>query len=586
MKRAAAVLFPYAVFGLLLAASWNRWIEPYIDSGRELMVPWRVAHGESLYGQIHFHHGPLAPFLGAAIDRVAGRSLPARVGFALLIALLHLEALRRIAGRFLGQWRASLVTSLGVAAAMFVRPGGWPFPFSFDTAIAVACLTGSVALESRADRRADVWIGACLAAALLSRLEIGLAGVAAIVWQERREPRRWILSAAAPLSLAALGYLSLSWGLSYQRLTRDGWLALAKPPVAFQNVYRSYAGLDRPLFRLTELALALILVAVAAALLAAGAAIADRMRSPRSSAAVEILAVAVLAGAAALCFSPPRTLIPTLELFPPLVRVVPPAVIAAAAVALYRRWRGLSLAHEPSDATLVVGAVFAGRLLLAAGYVGPYDAFFLPLPLVLGAGLALRAADASSGQLGKRLPRLAAAALAVFLIFRAASQCEGYRRSGWVSIETPAGSLSLAEPVASTTRLALADLSRRVPAGGTMVGFPEGGFFNYVLGRRNPTDREQFFPGHVETAAEEDRIIGRLTQSPPDAVFLCNVTAVGEHQPAFGSDYLVRLDSFLRRDFVAAASYGPGAGADAHVGDPQFFVTIRVPRRGAAESPR
>src|SRR6187397_2623048 len=42
LKKALPVLFPYAVFAFLALVSWNRWIEPYVDTGRELMVPWRV----------------------------------------------------------------------------------------------------------------------------------------------------------------------------------------------------------------------------------------------------------------------------------------------------------------------------------------------------------------------------------------------------------------------------------------------------------------------------------------------------------------------------------------------------------------
>ena len=48
MSRRAAVLLPYAVFLILVAVSWNRWIEPFVDTGRELMVPWRVSRGEAL----------------------------------------------------------------------------------------------------------------------------------------------------------------------------------------------------------------------------------------------------------------------------------------------------------------------------------------------------------------------------------------------------------------------------------------------------------------------------------------------------------------------------------------------------------
>jgi len=68
VSRRAVLLLPYAVFLLLAAVSWNRWIEPYVDTGRELMVPWRVAQGETLYRDVRFYYGPLAPWLAAGVD--------------------------------------------------------------------------------------------------------------------------------------------------------------------------------------------------------------------------------------------------------------------------------------------------------------------------------------------------------------------------------------------------------------------------------------------------------------------------------------------------------------------------------------
>jgi hypothetical protein len=355
-------------------------------------------------------------------------------------------------------------------------------------------------------------------------------------------------------------------------------MALVRPPAAFQNVYRAYAGLDRPALRLTELALAAVLLSLAGCLLAAAAVLGSRVREGRMAAGFETAATGILAAIAVACLFPPAAFASTLALLPPLVRFVPPAVIVAATLTLLQSARGLPLEEAPQEATWIVAAVFSSRLLLAAGYVGPYDAFFLPLPLTLAAWLLLRTADRLAPSVGQRLPRLAAGALIVFLVFRVASQVRSDRGPGWTLVSTPAGSLRLREPVATTTRLVLEDLERRVPAGGSLVGFPEAGFFNYVLRRRNPTDHEQFFPGHVETAAEEDRIIRQLEASPPDAVLVCNVLAIGESRPAFGRDYLARLGQFLNENLAAAASYGPGGRAPARVGDAQFFVPIRVPR--------
>ncbi|HEY6928145.1 MAG TPA: hypothetical protein VJA66_00585, partial [Thermoanaerobaculia bacterium] len=72
-------LLPYGVFLLLAAISWGRWIEPYVDSGRELMVPLRLARGERLYRDVRFYHGPLAPYLAAGLEKVCARSLAARI---------------------------------------------------------------------------------------------------------------------------------------------------------------------------------------------------------------------------------------------------------------------------------------------------------------------------------------------------------------------------------------------------------------------------------------------------------------------------------------------------------------------------
>jgi hypothetical protein len=229
------------------------------------------------------------------------------------------------------------------------------------------------------------------------------------------------------------------------------------------------------------------------------------------------------------------------------------------------------------DATLFIAAFFGARLLLAAGYAGPYNAFFLPLPAILACAWLWRAADTRARAIGETLPRLVTGALAVLLVFRLLVLADAYRRAGWTRVDTPAGSLVLPEPVASTTRLALDDLDRRLPPRGKLAGFPEAGFFNYVLGRDNPLSLEQFFPGHLNDNEGELGVARQLEKDPPDAVVLINVVAVGEGIRAFGKDYLVKLAAVIERRFRVAAAFGPGAGPTAAIGDPQFFIEVRVP---------
>ncbi len=598
MSRRAAVLLPYAVFFLLAAISWNRWIEPFVDTGRELMVPARVAEGEALYRDVRFYYGPLAPYLAAGVDLLVGRSFPARIALAGLIALLHLEALRRLARRLLPDGFASLTTSLAVGIAFFLRPGGCHlFPYSLDTSLAVAAATGALLLavpggSARRDRGAAV----CLLAALLSRPEIGLAAIAALAVErlarrDRLAKRRLAWLAMVPLAAAASVYAVLSAGTSAAILSKEGWLTFLVLPREFRSVYSSFAGVDRPGLRTAELALAVIALVFAGLWLLVAATVSARAR-PHSAAAgraIEAGALTVLAAAAFVALFPSDRFANTVALFPPLIRPLPPLLFLIALAGTVRRLRDRSrdaILMGIPDSVLLLALFFSARLFLAAGYVGPYNGFYLPLPIVVACALLLRSAARLSARIEvtpppSTFPRLAAAALAIFLAARIASLATSYRHPAWTRVNTPAGSIMVPEPVARPSREALLDLAARVPAGGTIAGFPEGGFFNWVLGRRNPLAQDQFFPGHLDAAAEEEAI-RRLRSRAPDAVVLANVLTIGHGPTAFGRDYLPQLGRVLREDFRSAAAFGPGAGPDPRIGDPDFFIEVRVPAGEAA----
>jgi hypothetical protein len=573
-------LLPYATLLLLALLSWNSWIEPYVDTGRELMVPRRLAEGERLYRDVQFFHGPLAPWLGAGIERISGRSLPARSAFAAVLTLVHLALLERLVRRWMSPARAALATAIAVAAAFFLRPGGWLFPFSFDLALAVTALTGALLFSTR-ERPADAPAAFCLWLALLARPELAVPGIALLAFSAGRKPRRLMMLVPVPLAGAAVAYAIASAGIPFPTLVTDGWLRMLDPPAAFRNVYLSYAGLDRVGLRTAELLLASILLALAAVVPVAAAFAAGRAAVPGSrSTGAAVLAVAgSMAVIAGLRLHPPVRFAETLALFPPLVRVVPIVLACAALARIATRLTGRrpsgSLAAVP-DAVLWLAALFGARLFLAAGYVGPYDAFFLPLPIVVALAGLYGLAERGAPAVGSALPAACSAALAVFLLYRTAATADAYRRPSWSRIETPAGTLRLPEPEASTTQLALAELERRLAAGSTLVGFPEGGFFEYVLGLRDPLPVEQFFPGQLDEEGER-RVALRLAERPPDAILYANVLAVGEGARAFGQDYLVGLDRTVRSISRPVSVLGPGARPGARIGDPGFFVEIRVP---------
>jgi hypothetical protein len=591
VTRRAVTFLPYAVFLLLAAVSWNRWIEPYVDTGRELMVPWRVAHGDVLYRDVRFYYGPLAPWLAAAVDLAVGRSFAARIALAAAVALLHLEALRRLARRMLSPSRAALATALVVAVCFFLRPGGCHlFPYSLDTSLAVASATGALLLASSGGSRSrDAGAGLLLFAALAARPELGLAGIGALTLERLIGPdsaakRRLLLIAAAPVGAAAAIYAATSAGTSLPILKKEGWLTFLFLPPEFRSVYTSFAGVDRPALRGAELALATIALLAIGLWLLLAAIVAERMRtrSPHGARAVEMGSIALLAVIALLGLAPPAEVRGIADLLPPLVRAVPPLLFAATAVALARRLAGRGATAVFSGvplSVLLVSLSFAARLFLAAGYVGPYNGFYLPLPLLVTAAVLWKGAERLPALVSPppaAFPALVSAAFALFLVVRVAALALLYRHPAWSRVTTPAGSLFVPEPVAGATRATLRDLASRVRKGGAITGFPETGFFNWALGLRNPLAQDQFFPGHLDTAAEEDAI-ALLQRDPPDAIVYADVLTIGHGRAAFGRDYLPRLDRHVRENFATAASYGPGARPGARIGDPDFFVEIRVP---------
>ena len=101
----------------------------------------RLAEGEVLYRDVGFSYGPLPPLVDGFLLRTLGRSLDVLVAWRTVLALLGVEALRRLARRLVpGESLAAAICSFAIAACAFGVGGSWPFPYS------VAALAGTVGM--------------------------------------------------------------------------------------------------------------------------------------------------------------------------------------------------------------------------------------------------------------------------------------------------------------------------------------------------------------------------------------------------------------------------------------------------------
>ncbi|HEX7558557.1 MAG TPA: hypothetical protein VF386_05130, partial [Usitatibacter sp.] len=202
----AWALVPFLVFALLFAATFRRWVLPFEDSGREMNTALRLAGGEALYRDVGYSYGLLPPVIDGLLLRSFGRNLDILIAWRTLLALLGVEALRRLARRLVpGEAAAAAICALAVASCAFGVGGSWPFPYS------VAAMTGTVgawwalelalASESPAGSMAAAAAAGLAAGTKLEMLPLALAGP--FLALALRRPRKEALSAGIVMASAA-----------------------------------------------------------------------------------------------------------------------------------------------------------------------------------------------------------------------------------------------------------------------------------------------------------------------------------------------------------------------------------------------
>jgi hypothetical protein len=181
-----------AVAAGLVAWSWGTWVDPIVDSGRELYVAWRLSLGDLLYRDIAYFNGPLSPHWNALWFKLLGPSIALLTVINGAIAVGIFTLLYAILRRIRGDTAATLgCISLLVLVAIPPRSTRGAFtylaPYSHELTHGLFLLLLVIFALSRAqDPGGRRWLfGAGLAAgaALLTKPEIGLAvGMILAAW--------------------------------------------------------------------------------------------------------------------------------------------------------------------------------------------------------------------------------------------------------------------------------------------------------------------------------------------------------------------------------------------------------------------
>jgi len=213
IRQARAHVAPIAILAaaaaLAIAQSWQRWLDPIIDVGRDLYIPEQLRHGAVLYRDLQYFYPPLTPYLLAAITFVTGSSLAAYTAIGIAVSLLTATLLYVIAGREAGFAAALLFVSCSMAGASTFGCN-YIFPYAHAATIGMLFVLGTCAF---ALARKPVPAVLLAIAAAWTKIDFIIIGAAILLaaWIARRLSWRALAAYIGGLAITA-GALHAAFG--------------------------------------------------------------------------------------------------------------------------------------------------------------------------------------------------------------------------------------------------------------------------------------------------------------------------------------------------------------------------------------
>lgn len=559
-------------FAAGLAASWQRWAGPVIDSGREMNQPLRLVSGEMLYSDVGHIYGPLSPYFHAALYRLFGPSVGVLYADGIVSAVLILALVYFLGRRIMDPAAAGTATLTVTWLCTFKPAGNYIFPYAFNalhgTLFALVTLAIAASALKDASRRRFIAAGLAAGVALLAKTEMAVPAICAGVtaaWLSSRGDRR-PFGAASAFAASALAVAGIVYGLiaarvGWRTLFVDSWmLAFNLPaPLAYYNA--TLTGLDRPLVSLATVLIASVKLAIIAVVVGAASYLAAGPAEAKPRARRLLVSAIAVAIVLSLTTGLDWDRGPFLAM---------PVVLVALLVRLARAPR------DDRDRVVILYAVFAlaqlGRMILHVRSGGAYGSFLLPMSVVVFTYIWVGPfADALRDPAARRVARtIALSLLLVSAIGTAVVLAYRYRRSDTVAVSTARGTLIVPPATGTAWNDALAFIEARTRPGDPIAVFPEGTSLTFLSGRRTPIREEIVTPGFLDEAGEA-RAMRALEQSDTRLILIVNRATREFGAESFGRDYCQRLMQWIDARYTRCATFG-AQDPSLRVGDKPFFV--------------
>lgn len=582
----APLLAIAVLFGVVVAATWQRWTHPIIDHGREMNVPLRILTGERLYTDISYFYGPFAPYFNALLYYLFGVHLNTLHASGMVCAVLTLLMIYWLARRLLSPWEAALATALVlVTCALAGFIGNFIQPYAYAALYGwTFALTSLVCLTRYVTSRANIWMwwaGVCVGASVTCKPELAMQGFATIgvAWiLASLSERRWLwralgLGVMPALVIGAATYGALLASVGWHMLITETYRLLNQPQnVFFRQLLDGTLGWPMTGWALVSSAGMTLAFCGLAALL--GLLLDQRVQSlvRRESWPSWI---AILAGAGLWVLSSSRS--QNFDVTP--LRSAPLVLGLMIVPIAWQLWRRHSRAeplqqhHQIVFLIAVFSLIGIGRVVLNFSLWSPYTLFTAPTVFVVYCYLFFRAAPAAmlSSSRAREYARVIAMVLVAIWITSLGVQHVDSARLNTAEINFPRGRLltdiALGQPFADAVQFA----ATRTQPGDYVLNVPQASIINFLSDRRNPLREDIIIPGMLPPDREAEAI-QRVAARRVKLILVSNHLTPEFRDWAFGVSYNQAFMRWIEAHYHPVATFSAFSGSELRFGDFQFFI--------------
>lgn len=575
-----------------LVASWQRWGNPLVDSGRELNVPLKLLHGERLYSEVGYIYGPFSPYLNASLYRIFHPSMWILWGHGIVSTAIILGMTYWIARQITGRFPATLACVAITWVCALKSQGNYMMAYAFgglDGSTFVLATTILLIIFLR-KKRPILILGAGIAAALaaLSKTEFGgaaiLTGIVAASlagYPRIRNIILWLgLFLTPAVGLPALVFCLFATRVGWSTLTHDSHLFFGHVPWQLLYFNGQRFGFSHPWHSLGLMIASLVRLIAFGGLVVSVSYLIEMRKSDfsRGNGGMALKRSWVVATFLISLLGLVVSGIGLSDLGPfmpmPFLLLVP---VAGGIAAFVRAQRDGLEAAQIQAATMVIIAASAlgslARIILRVSTGGALSSFILPGSVILFVYIWVEVFPLVlvDPAVRRRATQLVYAALVVGVLLTAVTLSVRYRQKFSYPFVTARGTWRTSSDLGVAFTQAYQFVQQKTVPGDFVAVLPEGTSLLFLSDRRNPLREEIVTPGFLD-ATGEARAIDALRSSHTPVIFIANRTTPEFSETLFGRDYNRRLMLWIEQNYAVCGVFGIRPDASLEIGAPVFFL--------------